>query len=198
MQYAEDEISLPELLYKLYQYGWVFIAIVPLSLIGGYFYYAQQPETYVYTTPIEIGTYGHRNGYSQLESVGSARAKLSQIYITVSSDVTVELPRGSQLIMLRSTGPREQERTFRELHLQIANRLIEDHQRFVAAVKANDNFRPMTDTRALSTMTSLSPIKSMPFIFAGFGFVGLVLSGLVIMTSVLIRSVLIYARQQKL
>lgn len=175
----DDEINLRDALRNLYKYSWVFLIVVPLSLIIGYFYYDYHSKIYVYRTPIEIGVFINQNGYNLIESVDTASKKLNEIYIQGNYATATE-PSGN-LIVLKSKGLLTEEENIRKLHLQISNSLIKDHDRFVV-----NNDKVITKTRVLLTKKFHSLQNSIFLILLNAAFLGIISSVAIILSIIFI------------
>lgn len=121
-------------------------AIVLASVAVGFAYVFFKPHSYAYTTIVEVGT----NGRNELiEPLETARAKVVEGYIAqalrehvkVHPDdraryrIKAEVPKNSQVLVLRSEGTAENERIYATLHNAVADRLRTDHLRIQSALR---------------------------------------------------------------
>ena len=111
-----------------------------LSLAIGSSYAFLSPHLYSYTTLVEIGTNGRGELLEPLETI---RTKLADGYIarilqehmvknpsdTARYEIITDVPKNSNVLLLRSKGTAEQERTYATLHDAVVARLKQDHQR---------------------------------------------------------------------
>lgn len=142
-----DELRLLDIWLVLLRRKLIVAAIVLVSVVIGFAYALFTPDSYAYTTIIEIGTNGRNELIDPLET---ARAKVVegyiaqalQDYINKNPDdkprygITAEVPKNAQVLVLRSRGAAENERTYATLHNAVAERLRSDHLRIQSALRA--------------------------------------------------------------
>ena len=141
-----DEISLVDVWLVLSRRKFIIGAFISASIAIGSAYAFSTPHSYGYSTIIEIGT----NGRNELiEPLETARAKVVEGYIAqVLQDhikrnpddrtqygIKAEIPKNSQVMVLRSEGAAEQERMYAALHNAVADRLRSDHLRIYSALR---------------------------------------------------------------
>jgi len=141
-----DEIRLVDIWLVLVRRKFTIAAIVLVSVAFGFAHAFFTPHSYAYTTIIEIGT----NGRNELiEPLETARAKVVEGYIAqalqehlkVHPDdearygIKAEVPKNSQVLVLRSEGTAENERIYATLHNAVADRLRSDHLRIQSALR---------------------------------------------------------------
>ena len=129
------EIGIVFMRYKLAIAG---IALVSVVIASIYALYA--PHSYAYTTIVEIGTNGRNELIEPLETI---RAKVTEGYIVqavqdqikqhpdqqMQCGITVEIPKNSQVLLLRSQETENGERVCAMLHNAVVDRLRSDHSR---------------------------------------------------------------------
>lgn len=141
-----DEIRLVDVWFILFRRRLTIGAITLISVALGTAYVFSMPSRYAYTTIIEIGT----NGRNELiEPLETARTKVVEGYIvqalqdhiqrnsddTAHYGIKAEIPRNSQVLVLRSEGTAEQERLYATLHNVVADRLRLDHLRIQSGLR---------------------------------------------------------------
>lgn len=141
-----DEIRLAEILFILVRRKFTIAAVVLVSVVIGFAYALSTPRSYAYTTIIEIGT----NGRNELiEPLETARVKVVEGYIAQALQdhsksnpddkaqygIKAEVPKNSQVLVLRSQGTAENGRFYTTLHNAVAARLRSDHLRIQNALR---------------------------------------------------------------
>lgn len=141
-----DEIRLVDIWLVLVRREFTIAAIVLVSVAAGFAYAFFTPHSYAYTTIIEIGT----NGRNELiEPLETARAKVVEGYIAqvlqehleahpgdmARYGIKAEVPKNSQVLVLRSEGTAENEHIYAKLHNAVADRLRLDHLRIQGALR---------------------------------------------------------------
>jgi hypothetical protein len=140
-----DETSLIDLWLVLTRHKeWIF-GFTLLGLVGGGLFAYSQTTKYTYTSTIKLGnTYKDGTGMQPIESPDTSLAKLEQAYIPQASGesgkttgIKISIPKGSQLIVLESTGSEKMKDEITQLHIKAANLLINDHNTAYLAHKAS-------------------------------------------------------------
>lgn len=135
-----DEISLVDVWLVLMRRKFIIAAIVLVSVALGFVYAVFTPHSYAYTTIIEIGTDGQNKLIEPLET---ARAKVVDGYIAqvlqehlkkspddgARYEIKAEVPKNSQVLVLRSKGTADKEPVYAALHAVVVDRLRSDHLR---------------------------------------------------------------------
>lgn len=135
------------------------------SMAIGLVYALFAPRIYEYTTIIEIGTRYLGGRIELVESIETARAKLTDGYIaqtlrehvTKSNDmeryqIRVDVPKNSQVLILASKGTAENEATYVALHETITHRLRVDHLRVQEALRKDLETRLELQQRSLAEL----------------------------------------------
>ena len=158
-----DEIRLVDIWLVLVRRKFVIAALVLTSIAFGLVYALSTPRSYAYTTIVEIGT----NGQNELiEPLETARAKVVDGYIAqvlqayftnqpnnaARYEVKVEVPKNSQVLVLRSGGTLESESVYAALHGEIVSRLRFDHLRVQNALREDLKIRLETRERNLAEL----------------------------------------------
>lgn len=158
-----DEIRLVDVWLVLARRKVVIAALVMISVALGLAYAFFTPHSYAYTTIIEIGT----NGRSELiEPLDTARAKVVDGYITqvlrehlektpddaARYEIKAEVPKNSQVLILRSAGTAEKEPIYAALHDAVVTRLTLDHQRVQNVLREDLNIRLKMRERSLAEL----------------------------------------------
>jgi hypothetical protein len=138
----EPEITLADYLMVLVRRRWLVAAVVAGSLAAGLLYAAFAVRSYTFQTAVEIG----RNGVDNklIDEPETILAKLTHAYIpdvlrAYHADhpegprmkVDAKIPKGSQLVVLESRGPKNAEPVYRALHEATIDKLISDHRRAI-------------------------------------------------------------------
>ena len=141
-----DEIRLVDVWLVLSRRRFTIAALILVSIAIGFAYALFAPHSYAYTTIIEIGT----NGRNELiEPLDTARAKVVEGYVAQALQehlkvhpgdrarygIKAEVPKNSQVLVLRSEGTAENERVYATLHNAVADRLRSDHLRIQNALR---------------------------------------------------------------
>lgn len=141
-----DEIKLVDIWLVLSRRKFTIVALVLVSTAIASAYALFTPHSYAYTTIIEIGT----NGRNELiEPLETARAKVVEGYIAQALQdhikgnpedntqygIKAEIPKNSQVLVVRSHGTVAQERAYATLHNAVADRLKADHRRIQNALQ---------------------------------------------------------------
>lgn len=141
-----DEIRLVHIWLVLSRGKFTIAALILVSIAIGSAYALFTPHSYAYTTIIEVGT----NGRNELiEPLETSRTKVVEGYIPqvlqehikrnpddkTQYGIRVEIPRNSQVLVLRSQGTAEQEQMYATLHNAVADRLKSDHLRIQSVLQ---------------------------------------------------------------
>ena len=136
----EPEITLADYLMVLARRRWLVAAVVAGSLAAGLLHAAVAVRSHTFRTAVEIG----RNGVDNklIDEPETILAKLTHAYIpdvlrAYRADhpegrrvqVDAKIPKGSQLVVLESRGPKDAEPVYRALHEATIDKLIGDHRR---------------------------------------------------------------------
>lgn len=158
-----DEVRLVDLWLVLVRRKFVIAALVLVSIAFGVVYALFTPHSYAYTTIVEIGT----NGKNELiEPLETARAKVADGYIAqvlqahfknnsnsaTRYEVKAEVPKNSQVLILRSRGTVENEPVYAALHGEVVSRLRLDHLRAQNALRGDLKIRLETRERSLAEL----------------------------------------------
>lgn len=158
-----DETSLIDVWLVLMRRKFIIAAMVLALLALGFIYVLLIPYSYAYTTIIEIGT----NGRNELiESLDTARAKIIEGYIAqvlqehlkknpddaARYKIKAEVPKSSQVLILRSKGAAEKESIYAVLHNGVVTRLKLDHQRVQNVLREDLNIRLKMRERSLTEL----------------------------------------------
>ena len=148
--YYEDEISLIDLWLILIRQKKVLIVIFLVCAISGLLFATLKPDTYTYTTSIEIGTQVQKDNIRPIEDPQTLLAKLQESYIPLmiheyfkahsgenkeDFEVKARVPKESQIIVLESKGSEAQAPTYLALQQRIVDKVKQDHQRIVGILK---------------------------------------------------------------
>lgn len=158
-----DEISLVVVWLALMRRKFILAAIVLVSVAFGFVYTYFTPHLYAYTTILEIGTNG-RNAL--IESLETARAKVVDGYIAqvlrerlkkspddaARYEIKAEVPKSSQVLILRSEGTADKEPVYAALHDAVVTRLKLDHQRVQNVLREDLNIRLKMRERSLAEL----------------------------------------------
>lgn len=139
---AEEEVSLVDLWLILARHRRLIGAIVALALLLGGAAAALKVDRYAYTTTVQIA----RVGDQLLEQPDTLLAKLNESYIPYvlqqsegsqaeHIQVSAEIPKNSNLILIRSDGPESDAELHTQVHARILDRLAEDHDPAIDVVK---------------------------------------------------------------
>lgn len=129
---------------------WKLLAAAVLGglLLGGAYAFLRSPS-YQFLTLIEIGTQIVNDETQLIEAPESVEAKIRQGYITFAAreyaqahseeaflyEVDASIPRDSQVIVLSSQGPVENQQALQDIHSNIVERLVRDHQQIIAVIR---------------------------------------------------------------
>lgn len=157
-----DEIRLVDIWLVLVRRKFIIAALVFVSIAFGLIYALFTPHSYAYTTIVEIGT----NGQNELiEPLETARSKVADGYIaqvlqahfkshsnSARYEVKAEVPKNSQVLVLRSRGTVENEPVYAALHGEVVSRLKLDHLRAQNTLRADLKMRLETRERNLAEL----------------------------------------------
>lgn len=158
-----DEVRLVDVWLVLVRRKFVIAALVLVSIAFGLVYALFTPHSYAYTTIIEIGT----NGRGELlEPLDTVRAKVVDGYIAqvlqlhlkngsngeARYGIKAEVPKNSQVLILRSTGTAENEPVYAALHSAVVDRLKSDHLRVQNPLRKDLETRLETRERDLAEL----------------------------------------------
>ncbi|MBK9130702.1 MAG: hypothetical protein IPM20_03530 [Gammaproteobacteria bacterium] len=140
----EDEISLVDLWLILLRHRRLIAAIVVVAFLLGLAAAALKTDRYAYTTTIQIA----RVGDQLLEQPDTLLAKLNESYIpyvlqqrlqqepgAMAIHAGAEIPKNSNLILIRSEGPEADADLHLKVHGQILDRLAQDQDPAIDVVK---------------------------------------------------------------
>lgn len=141
---SEDEISLVDLWLILLRHRRLIAAIVVAALLLGLAVAVLKTDRYSYTTTIQIA----RVGDQLLEQPDTLLAKLNESYIpyvlqqrlqqepgAMAIHASAEIPKNSNLILIRSEGPAADADLHLKVHGQILDRLAQDQDPAIDVVK---------------------------------------------------------------
>jgi len=148
---ASDEFSLVDLGAVVYRRRYLILGFLGLALVIGGIAAWVKPYTYGYSTSIEIGTRLSAGSVVPLEPIDTVLTKIKENYIPLvlrdarndhapasnGAGINAEVPRNSGLIVLRSTGGREENATHARLHDAVVRHLVADHNRTVTVLRSN-------------------------------------------------------------
>jgi len=134
--YRDDEISLVDLWIAISRRRKLVLAVFILIVLAGLTAAFALPKSYTYSTAIEISKYWGGSGYAQLEKPESVKSKLENVYIpqvTLSEnkekplEVSVENPKNSPLIVLKSKAPEVDTERVQAVHEGIVQAIAKEH-----------------------------------------------------------------------
>lgn len=166
-----DEIRLADVWLVLVRRRLVIAALVLVSVAFGIVHAFLTTSLYDYTTIIEVGT-RYADGRNEfggraelIEPIETARAKVAGGYIAqvlqahiknsndaASYEIKAEVPKNSQVIILKSRGTAESEPIYVALHGAIVERLRLDHLRVQNALRKDLETRLETQQRSLTEL----------------------------------------------
>lgn len=139
-----DEISLVDLWLVLLRHKRLIATVVGSVLVIGLVVAMLAPRHYIYTTTIQIA----RGGDGLLEQPDTLLAKLNESYIPYVSQqrikaesdvkkikVVAEIPKNSNIILMRSEGDLGDQEFHFKVHAQILERLAQDHDPEIDVIK---------------------------------------------------------------
>lgn len=158
-----DEVRLADVWLALVQRRLVIVALVCVSIAAGLLYAFLTPHSYAYTTIIEIGTNGQNES---IEPIERARAKMVDGYVAqvlqahlkkgpdaaARYQIKAEVPKNGQVLVLRSTGTKEDESVYTALHGAVVDRLKLDHLRVQDPLQKDLKARLETRERNLAEL----------------------------------------------
>ena len=167
-----EEVRLVDIWFALVRRRLVIAVVTLLSTASGLVYVISVPRSYEYTTVIEIGTRhaGGRSGFGSqtelIETPETVRTKITSGYIAQvlqaylknnSTDVArygikVDVPKNSQVLILRSVGTAENEPVYVALHDAVVDRLRSDHLRIQNALQKDLETRLKEQERILAEL----------------------------------------------
>lgn len=158
-----DEIRLVDIWLVLVRRKFVIAALVLVSIAFGLAYALFTPHSYAYTTIIEIGTNGQNELIEPLETVRAKVvdgyiAQVLQLHLKNSSNgearygINAEVPKSSQVLILRSKGTAENEPVYVALHGAIVDRLKSDHLRVQNPLRKDLETRLQMRERSLAEL----------------------------------------------
>lgn len=144
-----QEIGIKDVWLALVRRKLIIAAVVVVSVAFGGVYALTTPHSYTYTTIVEVGTrytVGRNGSVGQVELIEApetVRIKVVNAYIpqvlqtrvkdtsndASRYDVNAEVPKNSQVLVLRSRGMVEDEPVYSALHAAVVERLRLDHLR---------------------------------------------------------------------
>lgn len=151
VQFDEDSISLIDIWLLLARRKWILAIFVILAVIVALIYVTLVPPLFSYTTTIEIGSQILNDQVTPIESQETVRTKIAESYIPLALQdfakddpegqgrfaIKANTPRNSQIVLLHSTGPENQEDNYRHLHNMVVKKIQEDHRRVSNVLRKN-------------------------------------------------------------
>jgi len=140
----DDEMSLVDLWLTLVKQKKVFFSVFLIIVGVGLIFALTQPTLYEYSTVIEIGTKADK--VTLIQPIETLKSEVTSAYINQALheyfnknkniiDIAVENPKGTDLLLLKSTGTKDQS----DLHISIQNnilqKLISKHHATSEAIK---------------------------------------------------------------
>lgn len=164
MQLIETEPSLIDLLFMLARYKWLVITTCLLGTAIGFFLAITVPRSFSYSTTIHIGSieresiylsrqvgYADKDSTDLIESPDAIISNITTVYLpTIEREygttinqpgfvlgLEVKNPRNTNLIVMTSKGPLDDEAAHRAIQAKIADRILADHRKKFAFLHAN-------------------------------------------------------------
>lgn len=145
----EEEISLIDLWLVLVRRRAVFAIVVIACLSVGLLYAFTAPRMYQYSTSIEIGTRAIGAEISMFELPQTLLAKIEESYIPLERQnylathperkgvpvIQAHIPKGGQIIVLSSQGPKEEEALHLHLQQAVVDYANRDHDRIASVFR---------------------------------------------------------------
>lgn len=153
----EEEISLVDIWLVLVRHKVLILAIAGIFAVIGVGNALMVTKSYDYTAMVEIGSRVVGNQISPIESPETVIVKLEKIYIPQvikenlvaheqgdeggkgNIKIDVQIPKGSQLIMLSARAPAEMENVYSEAFQKVVSRLHDDHNRVSEVMRQDIN-----------------------------------------------------------
>ncbi len=146
----DEEVSLLDLLRVLVECRRIIVTVFLTILIIGTAFALLKSKQYRYTTTIEIGTVIEDGKALLIDRPGTLLAKINEAYIPhvleqfsrEKSDgykITARIPHGSEVIVLESRAPQDEEAILVALHKQVVNFVKRNHQRVFDIMKKEMN-----------------------------------------------------------
>lgn len=149
---GSDEIDLVDLLLLLARHKWLILITMILVTVAGLGYSLTQQEKFTFSTSIDVGRFfseGRDGSVALIEPIETIQAKLMGSYIPMirgrfaaegrldkaSVGLSVSIPKGSNLLILESKGPLENQEIHREVHKATLTALQEDHRQLTGDLK---------------------------------------------------------------
>jgi LPS O-antigen subunit length determinant protein (WzzB/FepE family) len=165
--YREDEIDLVDLWLVLVKRKTVLAGITVACLLAGLLYVLLVPAKYTYSTTIEIGNHINGQELTLVETPETVLAKLRETYIPQAQQnflkqnpgshkvikIDAEIPKNSQIIVIKSKGPKSEGETQMALQQSIVNMLKKDHDRII------DVFHKATEIQHRKAVARLEELK---------------------------------------
>ena len=162
---ADDEIDLVQLLLVLIKRKYLILGVLCLCIVLGGTYAFMKPKAYEYLTTIEIGSTIKNletGDIEPIEASGDVLEKVKAAYIPLNSQnegqenikVTAASPKGSRLIILKSSGSESSEKAQGVIHKKIAGAVQADHLRAVQSVRQQLELRIAKQRTELDKMVS--------------------------------------------
>jgi LPS O-antigen subunit length determinant protein (WzzB/FepE family) len=162
---AGDEIDLIQLFLLLIKRKNLILGVLGLCIILGGTYASVKPIVYEYLTTIEIGSTIKNIETGDIEPIEASEEVLEKVkaaYIPLNSQnenqdnikVTAASPKGSRLIILKSSGPETSEKAQDAIHKKIAEAVKDDHLRAVRSVRQQLELRIAKQRTALDKIVS--------------------------------------------
>lgn len=149
--YAEDEISLIDLVTVLVRRKktiyWVFFIILILGIITAFL----SPKKYSYSTTIEIGQRIEKGEVKLIDETETLLAKINNSYIPLALQayykanpedekiykVEASIPKKSHIIILTSKGMGKEDVILKSLSEEVIKKVVLDHSRLINIIKKN-------------------------------------------------------------
>ena len=134
--YNDDEISLVDLIVVLLKRKWIVLSVLALCLIGASIFAVarEKPDQYKYSSSLEIGSFLSEGQIVSIDSAINLSAKIEEVYApqiqaqsTDNVGVAVRTPKGSNLVIIESSGAADQQKIVREAHNKLVT-MIQDEQ----------------------------------------------------------------------
>ncbi|MDH5474028.1 MAG: Wzz/FepE/Etk N-terminal domain-containing protein [Gammaproteobacteria bacterium] len=140
---SNDEISLLDLWLVLIKRKNVFLGVLIVFVLSGLFFAVLKPDTYGFSTSIEIGTKIQAGDFEYIESPASVFEKINKVYIPLiiskmltkypdldrNMIIDASLGKGSAIISLNVKGREDDQSVYFEILANVAKSIAQDHQR---------------------------------------------------------------------
>jgi len=167
---TDDEIDMIQLILMLIKRKYLILGVLGLCILLGGTYAFIKPKVYEYLTTIEIGSTIKNletGDIEPIEASGEVLEKVKAAYIPLNSQkkgqenvkVTASSPKGSRLIILKSSGPEGSEKAQGAIHKKIAEAVQDDHLRAVKSVRQQLELRIAKQRTDLDKMVSAALLQ---------------------------------------